>query len=223
MAAKNYCNKCGFKLMDNPKFCQNCGNSIGNEIQESFKNHKRQKVVAQKQSKFKSVNLILLTGLLGIIAIYFFTIDTKENKIIKKQPKVVESQNYPQTPTSMVNISSKVESGIITIPLDIVKQNKFVRFSYEGAKGTVPLLAYLSEEGKIITAISMCEPCNSTAFHIKGKELVCNSCGTTWELNNMDAISGSCGKYPPDPIPSVIVGNTVQINEFSVANWQRRI
>lgn len=87
----------------------------------------------------------------------------------------------------------------------------------------MPLLAYLSEEGRIITAISMCEPCNSTAFHINGNELICNSCGTTWELDNLDAISGSCGKYPPDPIPSRVVGNQIQISELSVANWQRRI
>ena len=223
MSTKNYCNKCGVKLLNNPKFCQNCGNSIRSEIHDSSKNHKRQKVVTQKQSKFKSINIILLAGLLGIIAIYFFTIDTKENKIIQKQPKVVESQNYPQTPTSMVNIPSKIENGVITIPLDIVKQKKIVRFSYDGVNGAVPLLAYLSEEGRIITAISMCEPCNSTAFHIKGNELICNSCGTTWELDNLDAISGSCGKYPPDPIPSQVVGNQIQISELSVANWQRRI
>lgn len=223
MSNKNYCNKCGSKLVDNPKFCQDCGNNVGREINQSVKNTKRQKVVAQKQSKFKSVNLILFVGLIGIIIIYFFTVDTKENKIIQNQPKIVESQNYPPTPTSMINIVSKVANGVISIPLDVVKQNKFVRFSYDVGKGTVPLLAYISEEGKIITAISMCEPCNSTAFHIKGDELVCNSCGTTWELNNMDAISGSCGKYPPDPVPSTVVGNTIQISELSVANWQRRI
>ena len=117
----------------------------------------------------------------------------------------------------------KVENGKIIIPLNDIKKEKFVSFTYNGNNGTVPLLAYISEEGKVITAISMCEPCNSTTFHIKSNELVCNSCGTTWEIDNLEAISGSCGKYPPDPIPSIVVGDEVQINEHSVTNWRRRI
>jgi uncharacterized membrane protein len=218
-----YCNNCGSKLIDKPKFCQNCGNNVNSEESELAKQNKRQKVIASKQKSFNSVNIILLVGLLGVIAIYFFTIESKENKIIKEQPIVVQEIDYPSSPTNMVNISSRVENGKIIIPLDEVKKGKFVSFSYRGKNGSVPLLAYLSEEGRVITAISMCEPCNSTTFHIKGNELVCNSCGTTWEVDNLEAISGSCGKYPPDPIPSVVVENEIQISEQNVTNWRRRI
>jgi len=218
-----YCNNCGSKLIDNPKFCQNCGNNVNSEESELAKQNKRQKVIASKQKSFNSVNIILLVGLIGVIAIYFFTIESKENKIIKEQPIVVQEIDYPSSPTNMVNISSRVENGKIIIPLDEVKEGKFVSFSYRGKNGSVPLLAYLSEEGRVITAISMCEPCNSTTFHIKGNELVCNSCGTTWEVDNLEAISGSCGKYPPDPIPSVVVENEIQISEQNVTNWRRRI
>lgn len=69
----------------------------------------------------------------------------------------------------------------------------------------------------------MCEPCNSTEFHIEGNNLICNSCGTTWNLNDLNAISGSCGRYPPDPIPSMVVGNEIQIDEYLVTNWKRRV
>ena len=83
--------------------------------------------------------------------------------------------------------------------------------------------ALQTEDGKVITAISICEPCDSKSFHIKGSNLICNSCGTTWDLNNLDAISGSCGKYPPDPIQSRVVGNEIQIDEYLVTGWTRRV
>jgi hypothetical protein len=108
------------------------------------------------------------------------------------------------------------------LPLDVVKEKKFVKFDYAGSNYSTPLLAYLTEDGKAVTAISLCEPCDSKDFHIIGNSLICNSCGTTWDLNNLDAISGSCSKYPPDPIPSKVVGNEIQIDEYAVTSWVRR-
>jgi hypothetical protein len=69
----------------------------------------------------------------------------------------------------------------------------------------------------------MCEPCNSESFHIVSDELVCDACGTTWQLNNLEAISGSCGKYPPDPIPSSVKEGNIIINAADVEKWQRRV
>ncbi|MBS4033454.1 MAG: DUF2318 domain-containing protein [Ignavibacterium sp.] len=225
MTNVNYCPQCGHKVNNGVKFCPDCGHRLlGSSVKDNHqKIHKREKILSKSPSKFKTTNIVLSIGFIGVILIYFITTGSKENEIIKKQPKVINSIEYPSSPTQMSTIQSKVESGKIIIPLEVVKNNKFVKFSYTGSGPVVPLLAYISEEGKVITAISMCEPCNSTTFHIKGDELICNSCGTTWDLNNMDAISGSCGKYPPDPIPSIVTGNEIQIDVSSVANWQRRI
>lgn len=222
MSKVNFCPKCGNKIIEGAKFCPKCGcNLISRDDRNP--NNKRDKILTKSSSKFRTTNIFLTIGFIGVIIIYFVTTGSKENEIIKKQPQVVSSIEYPQLPTQMSEIQAKVENGKIIIPLDIVKQNKFVKFAYSGNNGDVPLLAYISEEGKVITAISMCEPCNSTTFHIQKDELICNSCGTTWDLNNMDAISGSCGKYPPDPIPSTVQGNEIHIDVSNVANWQRRI
>jgi len=225
MSEINFCPECGTKLPNNIKFCPDCGHRLfSSAVKSNYQtNNKREKILSKSPSKFRNANIALTFGFIGVIIIYFVTTGSKENEIIKKQPQVVNSVEYPSSPTQMFTIQSKVENGKIVIPLDIVKENKFVAFFYSGVNSTVPLLAYISEEGKIITAISMCEPCNSTTFHIKGEELICNSCGTTWNVDNMDAISGSCGKYPPDPIPSIVVGNEIQMDVSNVANWQRRI
>jgi hypothetical protein len=123
----------------------------------------------------------------------------------------------------MFDIPSRVEEGKIIIPLDVVKERKFVAFNYTTPTNVVPLLAYVSGEGKIVTAVSMCEPCNSKRFHMKGDKLICNSCGTTWEVDNLEAVSGSCGKYPPDALPNIVVGDQIQIDAQTVATWQRRV
>ena len=223
MSSNKFCKNCGAELESNVRFCDNCGTEVSQKNNKQQYNKKREKVLTPKNSKMKSTNVILMLTFIGVLFFFIFNSSTGTNKIIDSQPTVADEVNYPLSPMGMVPITAKVENGKIIIPLDIVKDKKFVSFSYNGSGIAVPLLAYISEEGKVITAISMCEPCNSTSFHIKGNELVCNSCGTTWEVDNLEAISGSCGKYPPDPIPSVVVGKDIQINVSSVTNWQRRV
>lgn len=225
MSEIKFCPECGTKLSNNIKFCPECGHRLFSPaVKDNHqKNNKREKILPKSRSKFRTANIALTLGFIGVIIIYFVTTGSKENEIIKKQPQVVSSIEYPARPTQMFTIQSRIDNGMIIIPLDVVKENKFVKFFYTGASSTVPLLAYISEEGKVITAISLCEPCDSKDFHIQGSELICNSCGTTWNLNNLETISGSCGKYPPDPIPSTVTGNEIQIDISSVASWQRRV
>jgi len=130
---------------------------------------------------------------------------------------------YPESGQPMVDVQTTVANGKINVSFDAVTSKKFVAFSYFTKRRNVALLAYVSGEGKVVTAVSMCEPCNSRRFHIKGETLVCNACGSTWELDNLQSISGACGKYPPDVLPNTVVGQEVQIDESLVAGWQPRI
>lgn len=219
----NYCPKCGNKIEQHDKFCTKCGTGIiDQEINNSFKQdqvYKRKPGLSTKNI----LNIAFFVLLAGSLFIYFESNKTEEEKIIAEQPQITGSAEYPELGYNMLPISSSVSNGVIVLQLDEVLDKKFVRFVYNGANADVPLLAYINEDGTLVTSISMCEPCNSTTFYIKGYELICNSCGTTWDLNNLDAISGSCGKYPPDPIPSTVVGKEIHINEASVINWKRRV
>ncbi len=159
-----------------------------------------------------------------VLAVLFWDkFSTSTNPAIESQPVVSSSVDYSSIGQQMVDISSKVENGKIIIPVDLVKKNRFVAFQYTNGSQNVPLLAYLAPDGKLVTAVSLCEPCRSTRFHISGDNIVCNTCGTTWKLQNLEAVSGACGAYPPDPIPSKVVGNTVQIDLKTVANWRPRV
>jgi len=221
----NYCSHCGKPMVQNANFCTHCGTTIkATELKQQLQ-HKRERVVGTEGPQKRNwIRTGIILGLLSLFGVWIYAnLPKRGNPIIASQPVVAVAATYSQAPQQMVDISVRTENGKIVIPLEVVQHRKFVAFSSNNPQNTVPLLAYVSGEGKIITAVSMCEPCNSQRFHIQENKLVCNACGSTWELNSLESISGSCGKFPPDAVPNTIVGNEIQIEEAVVANWQRRI
>jgi len=222
MAKILYCPNCGHKLIEAAIYCPNCGSKVSGNKSHS----KKERVINHKNNRGKN-NLyivVILIIFVGAIFYYLKSQPSKELEIIEKQPKVADNVSYPPTRYDHAYTIAFTKNNKIILPLNLVKERKFVRFQLVGNnESAVPILAYLTEDGKVVTAISMCEPCNSTEFHIEGNNLICNSCGTTWNLNDLNAVSGSCGRYPPDPIPSKVVGNEIQIDEYLVTNWKRRV
>ena len=223
----NFCSSCGNSVKDSDKYCNNCGTNLNHSDQEfsgGFTN-KREKVLG-KTKKSKSIKPgFIIFGVIIAFGIWAFwqSLPDKTNPILEKQPIVSSPIQYPDRALQMASISAKTDNGKIILPFELVTQKGIVTFSYQSPSGAIPLLAYISGEGKLVTAISMCEPCNSTRFHINSNTLICNSCGTTWELDNLNAISGACGDYPPDAIPSIIDAGNIYIDESVVTRWQRRI
>jgi len=221
----NFCSECGKPIAENTNFCTSCGASItGKAPAKAQWQDKREKVLG-KQNSNKSPGKLLLfvVGAAVIGGWLYLNLPESGNPVIKESPVVVEPVRYTQSGQQMALLQTKVENGKVIVSLDLLKEKKFVKFSYGDPESGIPLLAYISSEGKIVTAVSVCEPCNSTAFHIAGDKIICNSCGSTWELNTLESVSGSCGRYPPDALPNTIVGNEIQIDEQIVAQWRRRI
>ncbi|MGE5599659.1 MAG: Fe-S-containing protein [Bacteroidota bacterium] len=134
----------------------------------------------------------------------------------------VEQDAYGGGYVSMTDITVPTAvDGKITLPLATINEKKLIWFAY-GA-GKTPVLAYVAPSGKIITAISMCEPCRSERFHIEGDELVCNACGTRWTLEDLQGISGGCPEYPPEKLENSISGDQVLISEKAVLTWKPRV
>lgn len=227
----NYCSQCGKLLTANASFCNQCGASTVNAprvpkeiIAEVNLQDKRAKIMGgQLQPKEKSLKKWVILGVIGLAIVWVYVnLPSTINKVIASQPVVAAATLYPAGNKEMEEITPKVEGDKIILPFDVLQKNKLVRFTFNDKNAPVPLLAYITNEGKIVTAISICEPCNSKQFHMKNETIVCNSCGTTWNLNTLEAISGSCGKFPPDAIPNVLVGNEIQIDKSIVQSWRRR-
>ena len=214
------CPKCQMKNDDSSNFCKKCGSELsGSSFQD-----KREKVLGEQKKKFPwmLVSLVLVAFVLGGIAYWFILGGMFGQSNIPAQ-KVTGRVDYTGRTISMVDIEAKVENGKISIPLDVVMEKKIVRFEYEGQGVKVPLLSYITLAGRVITAVSMCEPCRSTRFYIKDKTLVCNACNTEWNLDSLKGIRGGCIDYPPEIIPSTVEKGRVVIEEKVVVNWKPRV
>jgi hypothetical protein len=161
--------------------------------------------------------------LLGFLWVFGTHIGEQPHPVIEQQQTIAMPTLYTDQKLVQSPVSAHVEAGKIIVSLTQLLEKKMIAFEYESPTTTVPLLAYISNEGKMVTSIRFCEPCNSKSFGIDGKELTCENCETRWNLNNLKGISGSCQKYPPAPIPSVIVGNEIQIDEHFAKNWKLRL
>ena len=213
------CPKCQTKNQDSNNFCKKCGFQLsGSSFQD-----KKEKVLGEKRRKPYWVLISLAVFAILLVGVGYWIIDgnTGSNPKVSTQPKLNEKVDYAGQSVRMADIQAKVENGKITIPLNELKEKKMVRFEYQG--NGVPLLAYVTPSGRVVTAVSMCEPCRSTRFHINDKKIVCNACGTEWNLETLKGIQGGCLNYPPDVIPSTIEKDRIQIDEKIVAQWKPRV
>ena len=186
---------------------------------------KKEKVLGEKKRKNFWIPMSLAVFTLVLVGVAYWVIEgnTGSNPKVTSQPKVSEKVDYAGQTIRMTDIQAKAENGKISIPLDIVKEKKMVRFEYQGNGVNIPLLAYIAPSGRLVTAVSMCEPCRSTRFHISDKKLVCNACATEWNLETLKGIQGGCLNYPPDVIPSTIEGDQIRIDEKIITQWKPRV
>ena len=215
------CPKCQVKNQDSDNFCKKCGFQLSGSSSQD----KKEKVLGDKRRKlyWAPISLAVFAALLAGIGYWIIDGNTRTNPKISSQPKVTEKVNYSGQTIRMTDIQAKVEKGKISIPLDVVKEKKMVYFQYEGNGVVIPLLAYITETGRVVTAVSMCEPCRSTRFHINDKKIVCNACGTEWNLETLKGIQGGCLNYPPDVILSTIEKGRIQIDDKVVRDWKPRV
>ncbi len=215
------CPKCKTENQEPSRFCKKCGFQLSDS---SFQD-KKEKVLGEKKRKYFwiPVSLGILALILVVVGYWAIEGNTGSNPKVSSQPKVSERIDYSGQTIRMTDFQAKVEKGKISIPLDVVKEKKMLRFEYEGNGAVIPLVAYITQTGRIVTAVSMCEPCRSSRFHIYDKKLVCNACGTEWSLETLKGIQGGCLNYPPDVIPSTIEGDQIRIDEKTVAQWKPRV
>ena len=191
-------------------------------------NSARQKATSQPRRKMSSANrtiyALLALALFGVFfSIFIQHLPGRPNPIIEKQPDVAMPAANAGVTVEQQQITAGIENNRIIVPLNVLLEKKFIAFDYQASNITIPLLASINNDGKLVTCIRMCEPCNSKTFRIEGTELTCGNCETHWKLGNLEGTQGSCQKYPLLPVPSSVVGNNIQIDVNDVRNWKMRI
>lgn len=123
----------------------------------------------------------------------------------------------------MVVANATQNKGVVEVPLEEVKKHGLVSFAYKGADGSVPLLAYVTPSGNVVTAVGVSEPCNSTSFHIEANELVCDVCGTHWDLDTLSGTSGDCAANPMSILPHAVDRGRLTVKEAAIQDWKPRV
>mgnify|MGYP001595278309 CR=1 FL=1 len=224
----NVCAQCGTSLRSDAKFCPTCGlkrdADSHSEIQLPSSSKKNIRPLSA-QAKIIYTSIVILV-LIAMVFVFFRYLPGGENPIISNQPEVSLPSPYEGQklePFHFSDIDISLQNGIISFDYYVLRDKKFINFLYHNTTTDIPVIAYISPSGKMVTAIGICEPCGSTQFSTDEIEIV-SSCGTRFFMDNL-SFSGGCGvcqKYPPDPIASVIDGNVVKIDESIVKNWRRR-
>ena len=220
------CASCGSNVREGAKFCPSCGNAVPLIAAPRVASTDGRSVSARHpmSGTSKTVYALLVIGLFAIFIILFENhLPGKNHPVIASQPEIAMASMYLDQTISPQPIDVSVENGKISFSLPLLLEKKMIEFEYKTPTSTIPLLAYISPAGKLVTAVRVCEPCNSHTFRIEGTEMACGNCETRWKLDNLEGLQGSCQKYPPDPIPSRVVGNLVQIDVSVVENWKMRI
>jgi len=215
------CPKCRTENEESNRFCKKCGI----ELSGSSFQHKKEKVLGGKKGRpsWSLILLIVVAIALGGIAYWIVQGNSDANPKLSSQPKVTGKVDYSGQTVRMTDVQAKVENGKIIIPVHVVKENKIIRFEYEGKGLKIPLYAYLTMAGRVVTGISMCEPCKSTRFRIQDRKLVCNACDTEWQMETHKGIKGGCMNYPPEVIPNTLEKDSIVIDEKVVLEWRPRV
>jgi hypothetical protein len=222
MPMNSVCPSCGSTLLEGAAVCSSCGRALAGPQIDLPSAARQTRPPMARSTKIVYAALIVIVS---AIFIYLF----KENlpggahPVIEQQPSVAMATMYMGKIISQQPIVPVTRNGVISFSLTELLEKKMIYFDYQTSHSKIPVLAFISAEGKLVTAIRMCEPCNSSEFRIEGMEMVCGRCGTRWKLNNLEGVEGACQKYPPDPIPSKIVNGEVQIEESVLRNWKMRI
>ncbi len=211
------CRKCGSEIKNEMRFCPVCGSTL------HLQNEAVQTEVAVKNPKVKrwvirgAIVVVLVVGIGAFLDQLLRTF----HPVIERQPDVAMVTMYRDEQIRSTPVEAVMIGGKIGVPLRIVQEHKLVRFFDPEKVQEVPVIAYITPQGKLVTAMSKSEQCGSTDFYLSGNNIHCASCGSYWNMASMEAYA-CCQRFYPDPIPSSVSGDMVVIDPAAVRQWQSR-
>jgi uncharacterized membrane protein len=212
------CQQCGSQLSKEMAVCPTCGSSS---------HHRQQPEEAQSKTSAMAVRRWMVRGLVAAvvllgIAVFLNQLLRTYHPVIDAQPVVAMSTMYRDDRISSTPIDAAMDAGFISIPLKVVQEKKLVRFFDPEKIQNIPMIAYITPQGKLVTAMSKSEHCGSTDFFLSGNDIHCASCASYWNMASMEAYA-CCQKYYPDPFPSSVVGDEIRIDPDAIRNWKGRL
>lgn len=212
------CKRCGSEVSQDVRFCPTCGSTISLQKADVQPAPARTTLTAKQWV----VRGALMVVLVGGIAIYLNQLLRTFHPVIEAQPTVALVTMYRDGQIRSTPVEASMKNGMIAVPLRLVQEHKLVRFFDPERIQETPLIAYVTPQGKLVTAMSRSEHCGSTDFFLSGNNIHCASCPSYWNMASLEAYA-CCQRYYPDPIPSIVSGDMVLIDASKIRQWQSRL
>jgi hypothetical protein len=209
------CPQCSNTLTDNAIVCVQCG--------KIFQTNSTDQPVSKKQRMIKIISvMVVILVLISGVGYFAATIGRSYHPIIDGQPSVGFGINAAPGKIMSNKINAVIDGNDIVISLETVTNYRIVRFDDPDRKQSVPVIAYITPRGKVVTAMSISESCRSNDFYLEGTTIHCSNCPSNWNMESMEAYA-CCQKYYPDPIPSKVINGQIHIEKSIVQNWRTRL
>lgn len=210
-----HCTQCGSPITGTPKFCPTCGSPVGPLAERT--------AMSKQGVRTWRVGLVLFPLVLAAgVGLFYAYLTPSIHPVIKDQPIVATPADYDSSTVTMTPVSFREDGGDIVFALADLLRYRFVRFEVPTPTTVRPVMAYLSPDGRVVTAISVSEHCGSTEFVLRNNQIECARCPSRWDSMTMEAYA-CCAKYYPDPVPSRVQGGEVRIPKVLVDKWSGRM
>ena len=211
------CSQCGSALAEAAETCAVCGSKV----------QARREKAAPSAAPGASAKRWIVRGLMAVVVVAGVAAFASQllrtyHPVIDDQPVVAMATVYGDEPVASVSVVASMEGGFITIRLRDVTEHKLVRFFDPERQQEIPMIAYITPTGKLVTAMSSSEHCGSTDFFLRGNNIHCANCASYWNMSSLEAYA-CCARYYPDPVPSTVDGDKIHIEAAAIRRWEGRL
>ena len=211
------CRQCGSEMQEGVKVCPTCGSTLTASGTGSA-----QAALPGVSVRQWAIRLTLGAVLIIGVGAFVDQLLRTYHPVIEHQPTVAMVTMYRDEQIRSTSVEAIMQQGNIAVPLKLIQEHKLVRFFDPEGIQEVPMIAYVTPQGKLVTAMSKSEHCGSTDFYLSGNNIHCASCASYWNMASMEAYA-CCQRYYPDPVPSVVSGEMVLIEPVVVRGWKSRL
>lgn len=211
------CSQCGSAITDAAQSCAVCGSNVQARPEEAVP-----ATASGAGTRRWIIRGLMVVVVAAGVAAFASQLLRTYHPVIDDQPVVEMATVYGDEPVASVPVVATMEGGFITIRLRDVTEHKLVRFFDPEAQQEIPMIAYITPTGKLVTAMSSSEHCGSTDFFLRGNNIHCANCASYWNMSSLEAYA-CCARYYPDPVPSTVDGDKVRIEAAAIRRWEGRL
>ncbi len=151
-----------------------------------------------KKSNHNSKILIIIAIIVVAAAAVFLNIDPKKD-----------------TNEAASNQITKVTDSDIVIPLaNVTETPSFYPASINGIN--LEVIAVKATDGTVRTAFNTCQVCYSSGkgyYKVEGDKLVCQNCGNSFGMDDVEVTKGGCNPVPITPEYKTVDDTTITITK----------